>query len=201
MVGTGAARFAVKMASLLAGAALMSACASTAHTPATTGSSPAAGGGTTSAASSSAASSPAGTGVAIETRSGPLGTFLTDAQGKALYMFAAEASTTSACDSSCQQTWPPLTTTVSATAMSGAQASLISTVSGPNGTLQVTYAGHRLYYYASDSAPGDTKGQGFDSFGAKWWLLTPSGQPITSTSGGGSSSASSSSGGGGGGWA
>ena len=187
MIGRGAAVLAAKGVGVLAAVALVAACSSSTHNSSTTtGSTPAAGGGST---------------VALETHSGPMGTFVTDAQGKALYMFAAETSTTSACNSTCQQTWPPLTTTATATAMSGIQASLIATVAGPNGTMQVTFAGHRLYYYASDSAPGDTKGQGFDSFGGKWWLLTPSGQPITSTSGGGSSSASSSSGGGGGGWA
>ena len=191
VVGIGRMGLAVRGVGVLAAVALVAACSSTAHTSATTGGTPAAGGAT----------SAAGASVALETHSGPLGAFVTDAHGKALYMFAADTSTSSACDSGCQQAWPPLTTTSTATAMSGVQAGLLGTVAGPNGTMQVTYAGHRLYYFASDSAPGDTKGQGSDNFGAKWWLLTPSGQPITSTSGGGSSSASSSSGGGGGGWA
>ena len=183
---------AAKAAGLLAAGALVAACSSSTHTSASTGSNPAGAGGGGSTAPGAA--------VALETHSGPMGSFLTDSHGKALYLFSAETSTTSACDSACQKYWPPLTTTATATAMSGVQASLIATVAGPNGTMQVTYGGHRLYYYASDSAPGDTLGQGSDNFGAKWWLLTPSGQPITSTSGGGSSSASSSAGGGGGGW-
>jgi hypothetical protein len=43
----------------------------------------------------------------------------------------------------------------------------------------VTYDGHPLYYYAGDSHAGTTTGQGSDSFGAKWWLVAPSGNAIT----------------------
>jgi hypothetical protein len=83
------------------------------------------------------------------------------------------------------------------TAGSGVTASLLGTISGTN---QVTYAGHPLYMYAGDKSAGDTTGQGSDNFGAKWWLLAPSGQPIKAAASGSSSSSSSSSGGGGGGW-
>ena len=48
-----------------------------------------------------------------------------------------------------------------------------------DGTKQVTYKGHPLYYYIGDSAAGQTNGQGSNSFGAKWWLLTPAGAAIT----------------------
>ena len=53
-------------------------------------------------------------------------------------------------------------------------------VTGTDGKKQVVYAGHPLYYYAADTKAGETNGQGIDGFGAKWWLLQPSGQPITS---------------------
>jgi hypothetical protein len=49
----------------------------------------------------------------------------------------------------------------------------------------VTYNNWPLYYYTPDSAPGDTKGQGLDQFGAKWYLVTPDGtslEPSTATS-------------------
>ena len=48
-----------------------------------------------------------------------------------------------------------------------------------DGTKQVTYAGHPLYYFAGDSGAGQTNGQGVDGFGALWWLVAPSGQKIT----------------------
>jgi hypothetical protein len=59
----------------------------------------------------------------------------------------------------------------------------------------VTYKGHPLYYFVADKTAGSTSGQGSDGFGAKWWLVAPSGSAITTSSGssGGSSSGSSSS--------
>jgi predicted lipoprotein with Yx(FWY)xxD motif len=149
-----------------------------------------------SAGAGAGQTSPGGA-VTIETHSGPMGTYLTDGQGRSLYMFASDTSSKSTCTGACLSTWPAVTGT--ATSSGGANASLLGTLSG---TGQVTYAGHPLYTYASDTSPGQTNGQGIDNFGAKWWLLAPSGQMITSTSGGSSSSSSSSSssGGGGGGW-
>jgi Secreted repeat of unknown function len=44
---------------------------------------------------------------------------------------------------------------------------------------QATYNGHPLYYFVGDSAAGQTNGQGSDNFGAKWWLVAPSGAMIT----------------------
>jgi len=134
--------------------------------------------------------------VTIETHSGPMGTYLTDGQGRSLYMFASDTSSKSSCTGQCLTSWPALTGT--ATASGAANASLLGTLSG---TGQVTYGGHPLYTYSGDKSAGDTTGQGIDNFGAKWWLLTPSGQQLTATSGSSSSSSSSSSsGGGGGGW-
>jgi len=44
-----------------------------------------------------------------------------------------------------------------------------------DGKVEVTYAGHPLYYFVSDKQPGDATGQGIDGFGGLWWVLTPSG--------------------------
>jgi predicted lipoprotein with Yx(FWY)xxD motif len=44
----------------------------------------------------------------------------------------------------------------------------------------VTYHGHPLYYYAGDSQPGDTTGQGLNQFGAKWYVLASSGDKLDS---------------------
>jgi hypothetical protein len=43
----------------------------------------------------------------------------------------------------------------------------------------VTYDGHPLYYFAGDSGAGQANGQASDSFGAKWWLVAPSGADVT----------------------
>jgi predicted lipoprotein with Yx(FWY)xxD motif len=164
---------------------------------------------------SSKSSTPAGGGgssatAIVETHSGPAGTFLTDGSGKTLYMFASDTATTSTCTGTCVTYWPPLTTTGAPSASGSAASTMLATITRSDGSKQVTYDGHPLYYFKQDSAAGDTKGQGNSNFGAKWWLLAPSGQPITGGSSAPgssapgssapSSSASSSSSGGGGGW-
>jgi len=141
-------------------------------------------------------SSSSGGSTQVETHSGPLGTYLTDSKGRTLYMFASDSPTTSSCTGQCLTYWPPLTTTGTPTANVGATDSMLGTIAMSGGDKQVTYGGHPLYYFAGDTTPGDTKGQGSSNFGAKWWVLSASGKPI-SGSGGPSSTTSS---GGGGGW-
>ena len=59
-----------------------------------------------------------------------------------------------------------------------------------DGSTQVTYDGHPLYTYSGDPAPGDTNGQGVNTFGALWWVVAPDGKVVMTsaqrgTSGGG----------------
>ena len=61
----------------------------------------------------------------------------------------------------------------------GVNASLLGTTTRTDGKVEVTYAGHPLYYFVQDKAPGDTKGQGINGFGGLWWVLGPSGAAIT----------------------
>jgi predicted lipoprotein with Yx(FWY)xxD motif len=51
----------------------------------------------------------------------------------------------------------------------------IGTITGVDGSTQVTLNGWPLYYYAGESAAGDTNGQGV---GGVWWVLTPEGEKI-----------------------
>jgi len=132
-------------------------------------------GGATSAATSGASAT------TVATRSGPLGTFLTDGSGKALYMFASDTSSKSTCSSTCVTYWPPLTTTGTVKASGKASGSRLATITRTDGSKQVTYNGHPLYLFKLDTAPGDTQGEGTTNFGAKWWVLAPSGKPITSS--------------------
>jgi hypothetical protein len=74
-----------------------------------------------------------------------------------------------------------VTTTGTVTASGGATASDLGTITRSDGTKQVTYDGHPLYYYAGDSGSGMASGQGSDSFGAKWWLVSPSGSDVTAS--------------------
>lgn len=142
-------------------------------------------------AGSSAGSGSSGAAASVGTRQTPLGTFLVDAQGRTLYLFEKDGRDSSACSDQCASVWPPLTTTGAPAAGTGVQAGLLATIDRGDGTKQVTYDHHPLYRYASDSGPGDTKGQAIALFGAEWYVVAPSGEKIDEEKGGsGGSSAS-----------
>lgn len=104
-----------------------------------------------------------------------LGSVLVDPHGMTLYMFTPDTSTTSVCNGQCAAIWPPLLLNGKLRAAAGLQTSLLGTIQRADGTTQVTYAGHPLYFFAKDTQPGDTKGQGL--FG-KWYVLSAAGTPI-----------------------
>lgn len=97
-----------------------------------------------------------------------------------VYMFEADhqGAGTSACYGACASAWPPVLTTGSPKAEGGASAAKLGTITRSDGTKQVTYAGWPLYYYTADSAESEINGQGINSSGALWYVLSPSGQVI-----------------------
>ena len=117
-------------------------------------------------------------GVSIGTTTTSLGTFLVGPDGKTLYLFEADKSSTSTCSGACAQGWPPLTTNGPPTAGSGIMQSLLSTTQRADGTVQVVYNGHPLYFYSGDAAPGDTNGEGSHAFGAGWDVVSRGGNKI-----------------------
>jgi predicted lipoprotein with Yx(FWY)xxD motif len=129
---------------------------------------------------SSTAPTSRGTASVVSTKKSPLGTFLVDGRGRALYLFEADRGPVSACTGACAQAWPPLTTTGTPKASGGVNASLLGTTKRADGTREVTYAGHPLYTYIGDTQPGQTTGQGSDGFGAPWWVVSTSGKPLQS---------------------
>ena len=152
---------------------------------------------TSAAAATTSASSTPASGVTIKTAKGSGGTYLAGPDGHALYLWVADTGDKSVCSGACAQAWPPLLTKGNPTAGSGVTASDLGTTMRSGGAEQVTYKGHPLYYFVADTSAGSTRGQGSDNFGAKWWLVAPSGTAITSgatasasTSGSSSSSAS-----------
>ena len=100
-----------------------------------------------------------------------LGKFLVDAKGMTLYTFANDSMGKSACTGSCASHWPPLTVAAGVKPMDGdGVTGKLGTITRADGALQVTYNGHPLYYFASDSAAGDAKGQGL---GGVWYVAAP----------------------------
>jgi predicted lipoprotein with Yx(FWY)xxD motif len=121
--------------------------------------------------------------VTVATHSGPLGSYLSDGSGKSLYMFSSDSAGKSSCTGACLTYWPPLTTTRPLASSGDAKDSLLGVIKRADGSKQVTYDGHPLYYFSLDKSVGDTLGQGRDDFGAEWWLLAPAGAPITRDAG------------------
>ncbi len=119
------------------------------------------------------------TNVTVKTTSGKPGTYLTDGNGIALYMFAADKrGGKSTCYNSCASIWPPLLTKGAPKAAGQAKKGLLGTITRSDGSTEVTYNGWPLYYYAQDNDPGDLRGQGIDNSGGLWWVLSPDGTPI-----------------------
>jgi predicted lipoprotein with Yx(FWY)xxD motif len=141
-----------------------------------------------SSSTSTSASNASDSSDTVRSAHGALGTYLVGSSGHSLYLWLGDTKGRSNCSGACAKAWPPLTTSGRASASGGAMAADLGTITRANGTKQVTYKGHPLYYFAGDSGAGQTNGQGSDAFGAKWWVIAPSGQAITKSSAGGSSS-------------
>lgn len=135
---------------------------------------------TADAESPTAAEDDAPAGDALQTASSDFGEILVGPDGLTLYVFDNDMEGESTCYDDCAENWPPLTGDVSAG--EGVDAALLGTTERDDGSVQVTYAGNPLYYFAADSAPGDVEGQGV---GDIWWVVAPDGEKITASASGG----------------
>ena len=133
---------------------------------------------TSSGAPATTSATTGATGTTIAVKSSKLGKILVDDQGRTLYLFEKDKGPKSTCSGACAVAWPPVTTTGTPSAGSGATAALLSTTARDDGTMQVDYNGHPLYRYVGDSKAGDTNGQGLKQFGAEWYVLSPTGAKI-----------------------
>ena len=130
-------------------------------------------GGSSTAAPSSGP--PASGAAVIKTAHTSLGSVLTDGKGITVYLFEKDTGTTSTCYGQCARAWPPVLTSARPVATGGARSSLLGTTKRANGKLQVTYAGHPLYYFTASTKPGQVNGQGINGFGAHWDAVRPTG--------------------------
>lgn len=157
---------------LLASAAIFAACSSagagSTNPPAVTAAPTATGAPATGAAAAA---------LTLEVRqNATLGSYVAGKDGMSLYIFEKDTAGTSACSGNCAGTWPPLTVASVADVTAGTGVTgMLGTIQRADGTIQVTFAGRPLYYYAGDSAAGDTNGQGKNNV---WFLASPTGDPI-----------------------
>jgi predicted lipoprotein with Yx(FWY)xxD motif len=126
-------------------------------------------------ASSQAAPS---TAARLTVRSTVYGKALFGPSGKVLYVFGADRGSTSHCYGVCAKAWPPLLTTGKPLAGTGVRANLLGTTKRKNGTVQVTYNRHPLYYYSADKR-GKVMCQHANMHGGLWLIIKPNGQPNT----------------------
>jgi predicted lipoprotein with Yx(FWY)xxD motif len=191
------------------GAITVAACGSSGSTGSASAS---ASGGSSASASSPSAAGNAGASTSSITISAKsvsgLGTVLVNQKGQTLYMLTSEKGDKITCTASsgCLHAWPETdlpSGDTAAKAGSGVKASLLGTVKGATGQMEVTYNGWPLYTFIGDSAAGQAKGQGLTNFGGTWYVLNTAGSPVTakasaahSSGSGGGSSPSSGSGGG-----
>jgi len=106
-----------------------------------------------------------------------LGSFLVDDKSMTLYLFTKDTPNTSVCYDKCATAWPPLLTTGSPIAGDGVDTSKLGTTKRTDGSVQATYNGWPLYYYAKDKAPGDVVGQ---DVGGVWYVVSAAGEKVTS---------------------
>ena len=131
--------------------------------------------------SSSSSASPATTsGRTVNVANTGLGQVLVNSQGRTLYLFGKDAGSTSACTGACASNWPPLRANGKPTLGSGANASLVGTITRSDGKPQVTYNGHPLYLFKGDQKAGDTNGEGLTAFGGTWNAVSSSGDQVVS---------------------
>jgi predicted lipoprotein with Yx(FWY)xxD motif len=117
------------------------------------------------------------TGITVKVVSSQYGPVLADGRGQAFYLFASEKTARSRCYGACQQRWPPVLARGRPRAGPGGKSRLLGTTRRADGKVQLTYAGHPMYYYLGD-APGRILCQGVDEFGGLWLVVRSSGKPV-----------------------
>ena len=126
-------------------------------------------------ASSSATGTTTGATTVVVRNDPKLGKFLTDPSGRTLYWFTKDKPGVSNCSGGCLAIWPAFTSSGALTLPAGVPGKL-STITRSNGSAQVTYDGMPLYYYAKDTQPGDTAGEGVLK---TWFVVPPTAGPLT----------------------
>jgi predicted lipoprotein with Yx(FWY)xxD motif len=134
--------------------------------------------GPTQSGSSSAGGESQGTasGAVVTLRSSEYGKVISDANHRAVYLFDADHGPTSTCYGECAAAWPPLLTKGTPSAGTGVNAALLGTTSRKDGSLQVTYDGHPLYYYSGDTGE-HIMCQHVKLHGGLWFVVDASGSP------------------------
>jgi len=102
-----------------------------------------------------------------------VGQYLTDPNGKTLYVFSSDAADTSNCNGTCSTPWPPFVAPAGGVSAPTGVSGTLAVITRQDGSQQVTYNHQPLYFFARDANPGDVNGQGVNAFGGTWTAATP----------------------------
>jgi predicted lipoprotein with Yx(FWY)xxD motif len=139
------------------------------------------GNGTATSGGYGAPPSTAGSDGTVTTARTGLGQTLVDGRGRTLYVFEADTGKASTCYGACASAWPPAAAPAAPHTTGAASAVLVGTVGRTDGTRQLTYNHHPLYYYAGDAAAGDTTGQALRQFARSGTCSTRAAPRLTPT--------------------
>jgi predicted lipoprotein with Yx(FWY)xxD motif len=114
----------------------------------------------------------------VTVHSSKYGRILFDGRGFVLYAFTKDPRGRSVCRGACAAAWPPYIVRGAPRADAGVKRQLLGTTRRADGKLQVTYAGHPLYYYVGDRAPRQILCQNVSQFGGLWLVVRPNGTPV-----------------------
>jgi predicted lipoprotein with Yx(FWY)xxD motif len=106
------------------------------------------------------------------------GDILVTSAGYTLYLLSSDPPGTSTCVGSCAIVWPPLLVRGGLRAGPGVNPKLLSSSKRPGGSRQVLYNRHPLYTYEEDTAPGMVTGEGVETYGGIWWVVSPKGAAV-----------------------
>jgi predicted lipoprotein with Yx(FWY)xxD motif len=113
-------------------------------------------------------------GTVVVTADSDYGPMLFDASGQAIYLFEKESTELPRCYGACAEAWPPVLTSGDPRGRNSARDSLLGTTRRRDGSSQVTYAGHPLYFYAHEGKH-EVLCHGVSEFGGLWLVVTPRG--------------------------
>ncbi len=137
----------------------------------------AAGGDGSQVAAGQAEGAASANGTTVKVAGSDFGQILFDGSDQAIYLFDKEKSAQSECYGECAAAWPPVLTDGAPQAGAGAKAGKLGTTKRDDGTTQVTYNGHPLYYYVDDPK-GEVLCHDVDEFGGLWLVVDPAGNPV-----------------------
>ena len=116
----------------------------------------------------------AATGTVITTDESEFGTMLFNEKKQAIYIWELEDSSKAECYGDCAEAWPPVLTDGNPQATGEVNSDLLGTTKRSDGSAQVTYNGHPLYYYAHEGV-GEVKCHNVSTHGGLWWVIRPNG--------------------------